>query len=57
MYAERGLAPGPTLVEKLPLDVFRDDTDAVREVRDDTEEENEGFRDIYSLVSFFRGMI
>jgi len=44
LYAERGREPGPTLLEKLPLDVFRDDTDAVRELRVDTDEENEVFR-------------
>ena len=41
LYAEIGRAPGPTLLEKLPLDVFRDETEGVRE---DTEDENEGLR-------------
>lgn len=35
--------PGPTLVEKLPLDVLRDDTEGVR-VCDDTDDENDVFR-------------
>lgn len=33
-----GRPPGPMLLEKLPLDVFREDTDGAR---DDMEEENE----------------
>ena len=35
--------PGPTLLEKLPLNIFRDDTDGGRE--EETEEEKDGFRD------------
>jgi hypothetical protein len=34
--------PGPMLLEKLPLDVCRDDTDGVRD--DDTDEEKDGIR-------------
>ncbi|KAG0647444.1 Vacuolar sorting-associated 66 [Hyphodiscus hymeniophilus] len=42
-YADFGLVPGPTLLEKLPLDVLRDDREGVR-VCEDTEDENEVFR-------------
>ena len=36
-----GRPPGPTLLEKLLLDVCREETDGAR---DDTDEENDGFR-------------
>lgn len=34
-------APGPTLLEKLPFDVFRDETELLRE---ETEDVKDGFR-------------
>jgi hypothetical protein len=37
-YAETGRPLGPTLLEKLPLDVFRDETEGVR---DEDEDEND----------------
>lgn len=42
-YADFGLLPGPTLLEKLPLDAPRDDIDGVR-VCEDTEDENDVLR-------------
>ena len=48
-YADRGRLPGPTLLEKLPFDVFRDDTDGVR---DDIEDEKELFRIVPALPYF-----
>jgi hypothetical protein len=37
-----GRPPGPILLEKLPFEVCREDTDGVR--YDDTDEEKDGFR-------------
>jgi hypothetical protein len=42
-YADLGRFPGPTLLEKLPLDVLRDDTEFVR-VCEDTEDESDVLR-------------
>jgi hypothetical protein len=33
-----GRLPGPTLLEKLPLEVFREDTDCVRDVVEDVKD-------------------
>jgi hypothetical protein len=35
LYAETGRPPGPTLLEKLPFDVFRDETEGAREEDED----------------------
>jgi hypothetical protein len=48
-YADRGRLLGPTLFEKLPFDVFRDDTEGVR---DDMEDEKELFR-VVPAVPYF----
>jgi hypothetical protein len=40
-YPDVGRAPGPRLLEKLPIDVFRDETEVARE---ETEDVDEGLR-------------
>lgn len=42
-YADFGRLPGPTLLEKLPLDMLRDGAEGLR-LCDDTDDENEVFR-------------